>query len=234
MVWRQTRCSTKMGVRCTYYLDERATRSACATRSWTVVNGLRDIKAQRCGRPWFHDDSYEGFGGICPETNRPVPCGRWHPRFTPMYGMTVDDVAEQAPEGALRPLSLRRRRRPVVYVVKAAHAELYGELASGLYNDPELAVRDAADDIRLGRIGPCQASVEATSSLAIGPDELDARSIPVQRALVSHPTRILSESSNASAGGMVCARCRSSAPRLILGWCPRCAYPAGGAPEDDD
>jgi len=74
--------------------------------TWTVVNGLRTLVPTRCARPRFHDSSYEGFGGICPATNRRSPCGGWHARFVPTFGVTVDDVAEQAPAGALIPLTL--------------------------------------------------------------------------------------------------------------------------------
>ncbi|WP_214369770.1 hypothetical protein [Pseudonocardia sp. H11422] len=129
--------------------------------SWTVVNGARRLVPTRCARPWFTDSSVEGFGGICPTTARRRPCGAWHPRFTPRGGLTVDHVAEQAPAGALIPLTVpaNRGRIPVVYIVTAADADLYAELASGTYNDPEQSARDATETANVGKIGPCQAAV---------------------------------------------------------------------------
>lgn len=135
--------------------------------TWTVVNGLRTLVPTLCARPQFHDDSYEGFGGICPATNRRYPCGQFHARFIPTHGITVDDVAEQAPAGALVPLMLPHWRSPRVYIVSAADRQLYDELATGTYTDPERAARDVAEAADAGKIGPCRVMMpnQSTSSL---------------------------------------------------------------------
>ena len=141
--------------------------------TWTVVNGLRTLVPTRCARPRFHDSSYEGFGGICPATNRRSPCGGWHARFVPTFGVTVDDVAEQAPAGALIPLTLPHWRSPRVYIVTDADHELYGELATGTYSDPERATQDAAQASEVGEIGPCRVVMPhqaAARTLSTAPD----------------------------------------------------------------
>jgi hypothetical protein len=136
--------------------------------TWTVVNGLRTLVPTHCARPRFHDSSYEGFGGVCPATNRRYPCGGWHARFVPTPGVTVDDVAEQAPAGALIPLTLPHWRSPRVYIVTAADHKLYGELATGTYTDPERATQDAAETSEVGEIGPCRVVMpDQTSTLTL-------------------------------------------------------------------
>ena len=70
--------------------DNRAAARSLAPRHlWTVVNGLRRLGPTKCARPWFHDSVPLGFAGVCPTTRRGGPCVAWHPRFTPLGGVTV-------------------------------------------------------------------------------------------------------------------------------------------------
>ena len=157
--------------------------------TWTVVNGLRTLVPTRCTRPRFHDSSYEGFGGVCPATNRRYPCGGWHARFVPTHGVTVDDVAEQAPAAALIPLTLPHWRSPRVYIVTADDHELYAELATGTYTDPERAARDAAETTEVGEVGPCR---------VVMPDQATTAEPTTARPTTSRPATSHSASSAAA------------------------------------
>lgn len=177
--------------------------------TWTVVNGPRRLVPTRCTRPWFTDDTYEGFGGVCPKTMGRRPCGGWHPRFAPVGGLTVDDIAEQAPARALVPLTVpvNRKRIPWVYIVTAADADLYAELASGtyIYNDPEQAARDAAESANVGEIGPCLAAApKVTTETRPG-----AASIPAQRHVSPYEPQ---EPIDATAPGGCCRFCAEPLP----------------------
>lgn len=57
--------------------------------------GLREIRAVRCALPDFP---------ICPVTKK-RPCGRSHVKHEPWAGVTLDDVAEMAPERGIVPVN---------------------------------------------------------------------------------------------------------------------------------
>lgn len=109
-------------------------------------------------------------------------------------------------------------------------------------------VRDAlAALVRQGRVhtaaGPRRAVLH---SLAESPQDLIAASAPsappvrqrsesecasayIGRTALTHGA----QNGSAPAGALTCPRCQQPAERLLLGLCPRCAYPAGGAPGED-
>jgi hypothetical protein len=102
-VVRRTRKATEAGATSTWFADRRnlpwafrvpfvATneRTGLACGQWTVATGARILDHERCDA----------------RARRPCPdgrnwCGRWHPIWEPMPGMTVDDVVEQVPAGQL-------------------------------------------------------------------------------------------------------------------------------------
>lgn len=130
--------------------------------SWTVVNGLRKLYEFKCARPWFQDTTAQGFGGVCPHRRRPRPCGQWHPKFFPLGGYSVDDVAEQAPDGGLVPIDvpLGMRRMKATYLVRARDAARFAEMTAGTFIDPDPVARGATEHDVVGPIGPCTADVE--------------------------------------------------------------------------
>lgn len=82
-------------------------------RSVTAL-GLREIVPVRCESPDITN---------CPRTGR-RPCGGWHVMTTPWRRMTLDDVAEMAPEGGIVPLNWFDKFR---FLVSPESAKLYEE-----------------------------------------------------------------------------------------------------------
>lgn len=61
-------------------------------RTWTVSTGPRKLEHELC--------SPSSRFASCPK-GRPNWCGEWHEMWTPLAGLTVDDVVEQVPAGQL-------------------------------------------------------------------------------------------------------------------------------------
>jgi len=98
-------------------------REGMDPRMWTVSSGPRVIEHERCG----------------PGARRPCPvgrnwCGRWHPIWVPAPGLTVDDVVEQVPAGAM--IRLDTGGRQGVVLTTPEHRD--GWLSEQRPRDPEV------------------------------------------------------------------------------------------------
>lgn len=67
-------------------------REGMDPRTWTVSTGPRELEHEKC--------TPSSRLGHCPDRRRGW-CGMWHPIWVPRPGLTVDDVVEQVPAGAL-------------------------------------------------------------------------------------------------------------------------------------
>lgn len=85
--------------------------------TWFVVGGARFVQAELCS---------PRNGTACPTKGAGRFCGRYHPRFEPMRGLRVYDVAERAPAGDLVTLYAGRRQGHIL--VTPAGRNLWADL----------------------------------------------------------------------------------------------------------
>jgi hypothetical protein len=117
-VLRRTRLVTAAGATSTWFASlrnppwafkaphvETNRRDGMAPRTWTVATGPRVLEWERC-RPGSRL-------GRCAARRRNW-CGAWHPLWTPMPGLTVDDVVERVPAGELVRLDTGTRQGSIL------------------------------------------------------------------------------------------------------------------------
>ncbi|MGW4589504.1 hypothetical protein [Amycolatopsis thermoflava] len=108
----------------------------CNEMPWSSMPPRRSATALGASKFVAEVCNLHNFGGVCPAgtPRRPKrPCGSYHPKRQPWFGLTVDDVAELLPAEKIVPLRVGRGEVHLVDLeTRALYQELTGE--SGDYS----------------------------------------------------------------------------------------------------